>query len=137
MTPSNHQIARDFFSALSKGDVPDYLLTTDMQMWTTSTGTWQSRARFQAGIKVLALAFNGGLHYTVESLTSEADRVAAEVISRGLLITGESYETRYLFMLRMRDGRIASVAEHNNPAQVNGKLGPLLQAILTQTAPTT
>ncbi len=112
---TNHQLARVFFEALSKGEIPDALLTSDMTAWTTSSGAWSDKARFQYGIKLLASIFDGGLAYTVDSLTAEDDRVAAEVQSHGTLINGEDYHGRYVFMLRIRDGRIASVAEHNDP----------------------
>ena len=105
----------------------------DMVAWTTSSGAWSDKARFQYGIKLLASIFNGGLSYTIDSLTAEADRIAAEVHSRGTLINGEEYRGRYVFMLRVRDGRIASVAEHNDPGPVREKLGPLLKAALQET----
>jgi ketosteroid isomerase-like protein len=132
MTQANRQIARDFFEALSRGEVPDSLLTPDMTAWTTSTGTWSDKARFQGGIKVLASIFDGGLIYRIDSLTAEEDRVAAEVQSSGTLIDGDQYHSRYVFMLRIRDGRIASVCEHNDPGPVRGKLMPLLQASLAK-----
>jgi hypothetical protein len=127
---TKHQLARVFFEALSKGEIPDALLTSDMTAWTTSSGTWSDKARFQHGIKLLASIFDGGLAYTVDSLTAQDDRVAAEVQSHGTLINGEDYRGRYVFVLRIRDGRIASVAEHNDPRAVRERLGPLLQAAL-------
>ncbi len=130
MSQTNHQLARRFFEALSNGEIPDALLTPDMTAWTTSSGAWSDKARFQYGIKLLASIFNGGLAYTIDSLTAEADRVAAEVQSRGTLVNGEDYHGRYAFVLRVRDGRIASVAEHNDPGPVREKLGPLLKAAL-------
>jgi len=130
MSQTNHQLARLFFEALSKGEIPDALLTPDMTAWTTSSDAWSDKARFQYGIKLLASIFDRGLAYTVDSLTAEGDRVAAEVQSHGTLINGEDYHGRYVFMLRIRDGRIASVAEHNDPRPVRERLGPLLQAAL-------
>jgi ketosteroid isomerase-like protein len=109
------------------------LLTPDMVAWTTSSGAWSDKARFQYGIKLLASIFNGGLAYTIDSLTAEADRVAVEVQSRGTLMNGEDYHGRYVFVLRVRDGRIASVAEHNDPGPVREKLEPLLKAALQKT----
>ena len=132
MTQSNHQLAREFFAALSNGDVPDSLLMPDMTMWSTSSPTWSNKARFQGGIKLLASIFNGGLHYTIDSLTSEDDRIAAEVQARGTLINGEAYQMRYVFILRVRDGRIASMAEHNDPVPVRERLGPLMQAAMAR-----
>jgi ketosteroid isomerase-like protein len=133
MTSDNHQIARAFFSALTRGDVPDELLTPDVTVWTTSTGKWSNKAHFQYGIRVLASIFPEGLHYTLDSLTAEDDRVAAEVQSTGTLTNGDPYYMRYVFILRIRDGRIASVCEHNDPGPVREKLGPLLRQAVTKT----
>lgn len=129
MTGSNKDIARAFFAALSDGIVPDDLLTEDMTAWTTTSGT-MSRQRYQGGVTMLQSLFPAGLAYTVESLTAEEDRVAAEVQSRGTLSSGEDFHNIYLFMLRIRDGRIASVAEHFNPAAVREKIVPLMQATM-------
>jgi ketosteroid isomerase-like protein len=130
MSQTSHQLARRFFQALSNGEIPDALLTSDMTAWTTSSGTWLDKARFQYGIKLLASIFKGGVSYSIDSLTAEEDRVAAEVQSRGTLVNGEEYQSRYVFVLRIRDGKIASVAEHNDPRPVREKLAPLLQAAL-------
>jgi ketosteroid isomerase-like protein len=133
MTQANHQLARDFFAALSNANIPDSLLTADMTAWTTSSGT-ADRARYQGGIKLFAQVFNGGFRYTVDSLTAEDDRVAAEVTARGTLTTGEPYQNTYVFVLRIRDGRIAAVAEHFNPVPVRDKIMPLLQAVMAKMA---
>jgi ketosteroid isomerase-like protein len=132
MTQTNHRVAREFFAALSRGDIPDALLTPDMTAWTTSSGKWSDKARFQFGIKTLASVFKNGLSYTVDSLTAEGDRVAAEVQSTGTLINGDEYHGRYVFVLRIRDGRIASVAEHNDPGLVREKLAPLIQRAMAK-----
>jgi len=131
MTHINHALARSFFTALSNGNVPDDLLTSDMTAWTTTSGT-TDKARYQGGIKMLATLFSGGLRYTVDSLTAEEDRVAAEVQSRGTLVNGDAFHNVYIFMIRIRDGRIASVAEHFNPAAVQEKIMPLLQAAMSK-----
>jgi ketosteroid isomerase-like protein len=128
----NHELARRFFAALSSGSIPDELLTADMTVWTTTSGT-SAKVPYQAGIKMLASVFSGGISYTVDSLTAEDDRVAAEVRARGTLINGENYHNVYLYMLRIRNGRIASVAEHFNPDPIRQQLGPLLQAALSKT----
>jgi uncharacterized protein len=133
MTQSNHQRARDFFAALSNGNIPDALLSPDMTAWTTTSGT-SDRARYQAGIKIFATVFAGGLLYTVHSLTAEEDRVAAEVTSRGKLIDGNEFQNTYVFVLRFRNGQISSVAEHFNPLVVREKIMPLLQVAMAKAA---
>jgi uncharacterized protein len=130
MTDSPHALARRFFKALSAGSLPDDLLTGDMTAWTTSSGVTSDRARYQGGVKMLAGLFAGSLVYSVDSLTAEADRVAAEVHADGVFHDGELFANRYVFVLRIRDGKIASVAEHFNPAIVFEKIVPRLNAVL-------
>jgi ketosteroid isomerase-like protein len=133
MTNGNHQIVREFFSALASGNLPDSLLTADMTAWTTTSGT-SPREKYQAGMKLLQALFEGGLAYTIDSLTAEDDRVAAEVRSRGKLLNGQDFHNTYVFMFRIRDGRIASVAEHFNPAPVREQIEPLMRAAMAKRA---
>jgi uncharacterized protein len=110
------------------------MLAPDMSAWTTTSGSVE-RARYQAGIRIFATVFNGGLAYTVHSLTAEEDRVAAEVTSRGMLIDGKEFQNTYVFVLRFRDGQLVSVAEHFNPLVVRELIMPLLQAAMAKAAP--
>lgn len=132
MTAPNHYIARDFIAALSRGDIPDELLTEDMQAWTVTSQAWSERARYQGGVKLLATVFQDRLNYTIDSLTVEEDRIAVEAQAHGTLTNGEAFRNEYVFMLRIRDGRIASVREFFNPAPVKEQLGPLLHAVMTK-----
>jgi uncharacterized protein len=127
MTNSNHQLVRDFFAALSRGSLSDAWFTDDMHVWTTTSGK-SDKARYQAGVRLLQSLFPDGLTYTIASLTAEEDRVAAEVRSHGILVSGEIFRNDYLFMFRVRDGKIASVAEHFDPRVVREKILPLIQA---------
>lgn len=131
MTVANHEVARKFFAALSSGDLPDDLLTDDMTVWTTTSGTY-GKARYQVGIRMLASVFSGGITYTVDSLTAEGDRVAAEVQGRGTLSNGETYHNFYVYILRIRAGRVAAVAEHFNPDPMLQKIGPLLREAIAK-----
>jgi uncharacterized protein len=133
MTQSNHQLVRNFFDALSRGGLSDEWLTHDMCVWTTSSGK-SDKARYQAGVQLLQSLFPNGLKYTVQSLTAEEDRVAAEVESHGILVNGEAFENIYVFIFRIRDGKIASVAEHFNPQVVREKILPLIQAAMAKSA---
>jgi ketosteroid isomerase-like protein len=130
MSRSNHQLVRDFFAGLSRGNLPDDLFTNEMTVWTTVSGGPSDKARYQGGVKILQSLFQDGLRYSVDSVTAEDDRVAAEVQGRGRLKNGEDYHNTYVFMFRIRNGRIATVAEHCNPIVVNEKIMPLLQAAM-------
>lgn len=132
MTIAAHDLARQFFSALSAGHLPDELLTEDMTAWTTSSGVDLDKARYQGGVQLIGSLFKGGATYDVESLTAEADRIAAEVRAHGTLVDGQTYENRYVFVLRVRDNRIAAVAEHFHPGPVAEQLVPLIQAAMAK-----
>lgn len=128
MTEANHRIVRDFFIALGRGELPDELLAPDMTVWTT-TGGAVSKDRYQGGVRLLGMICQGGgLAYTIHALTAEEDRVAAEVRGSGTLVNGEPFENAYAFFFRIRDGRIASVAEHFDPGPVQERLAPLMRA---------
>lgn len=121
----NYQIARDYFAAVTAGELPDDLLTEDMTAWITS-GAVMDKAAYQHAIRLLAAMLAEPLAFTIQSLTADEDRVVAEATSQGRLINGELYEQTYVFVLRIRDGRIASVAEHYNALIAQEKLVPLM-----------
>ena len=131
MSHPHHQVARKFFAGLFSGDIPDELLAPGMTAWTT-LGT-VDKATYQGGVKVLASLFIGGFNYTIDSLTAEEDRVVAEIRSNGKFPDGGGYENVYVFVLRIRDGRVASVAEHLNPDPVVKKIMPRMQALTATT----
>ncbi|HEX7853333.1 MAG TPA: nuclear transport factor 2 family protein [Sphingobium sp.] len=134
MTQALHQIAQDYFAALSAGDAPAHLLVEDMTAWTTSSGQSQPREKYVGGIRMLGTLFEGGLKYTIDALTAENDRVVAEVHSEGILINGEGFQNRYVFILRVKEGKIVSVAEHFNPEPVRQQIIPLMQAAMARQA---
>ena len=127
MEHPNHQLIRDFFAAIVRGDVPDEMLTSDMTAWMTTGGT-RDKVTFQQGIRLLRRMCTQ-LDFTVTSLTAEDDLVAAEVEGNSTLINGEPYNMAYVFVFRIRDGRIASMAEHYNALIVQEKLIPLMQSM--------
>lgn len=129
-----HDLARRFVAALSGGAVPDDLLTDDMTAWTTSSGADIGRARYQGGVRLLAGLFDGPYRFTIDTLTAEDDRVAVEARAEGRLRSGGIFANRYVFLLRLRDGRIAHVAEHFDPTPVHETLRPLIQAAMAQAA---
>ncbi len=134
MTRTPHEIARAFFEALTQGHIPDDLLTDDMTAWTTTSGVQSPKERYEGGIQMFGTLFPDGLHYSVDSLTAEDDRVIAEVQANGTLSNGEAFHNRYVFVLRLRGERIASVAEHFNPDPVRNQVIPLLQAVMARSA---
>ena len=130
MSHPNHQIARKFFAALFGGNIPDELLAPGMTAWTTLGPV--DKASYQGGVKMLASLFVGGFNHTIDSLTAEEDRVVAEIRSNGKFPDGDTYDNVYVFVLRIRDGRVASLAEHLNPDPVVKKVLPRIQAAMAK-----
>lgn len=133
MTHPNYQHARAFFEYMPRGELPDELLTPDMTGWTTTQGTMDKRA-YQAAVKWLGVLCAAPPVFTIHSLTAEEDRVVAEASSVGTLVNGESYANNYIFVFRIRDDRIASIAEHYNALIVQEKLIPAMKAVMAREA---
>jgi len=128
MSDANKDLARAYFAAVTAGELPDSLLTPDMTAWITTQGA-VDKAVYQGLVKLLARMCAKPLAFTIDSLTAEDDRVVAEARSEGVLVNGEPYANTYVFMFRMRDGRIASVAEHYNALVAQEKLVPLMASL--------
>jgi hypothetical protein len=127
MKERNYALARAYLNAVSNGELSDDLLTPDMTGWITTGGT-MDKTSFQHLIRLLAAMCARPLHFTIKSLTADEDRVVAEAESEGTLVNGEEYRNTYVFVFRIRDARIAAVAEHYNALTVQEKLMPLIDA---------
>ncbi|WP_417621243.1 nuclear transport factor 2 family protein [Parasphingorhabdus sp.] len=121
----NRDIARAYFAAIEAGTLPDDLLADDFTAWTTTQGPL-SKELYQGAIPLLAKLTGGSIRFTVDSITAEADRVIAEARATARLVDGSDYENTYVFVFRIRDGRISSIAEHFNALVVIEKLVPLI-----------
>jgi ketosteroid isomerase-like protein len=130
MAVDDHRIAQQFVDAVVAGELPESLVTEDFSAWLTTQGPVPG-ANYRGAFRMLARMCDGPLSLTVDAVTAEDDRVLVEAHSSARLINGESYENTYVFSLRVRDGRIAWVAEHFNALVVAEKLMPLV-AQLTQ-----
>ncbi|MBW8785740.1 MAG: nuclear transport factor 2 family protein [Novosphingobium sp.] len=124
----SHALARAYFAAVTAGELPDDLLTPDMTAWTTTQGTL-SKAMYQQMIRLLRRMCAEPLRFTIDAITAEDDRVVAEARSVGTLIDGSAYANTYVFAFRIREGRIASIAEHFNPLVVQEKLYPVMRLL--------
>jgi ketosteroid isomerase-like protein len=128
MKEQNYQIARDYFAAVSAGELPDAMLTPDMTSWITTRGT-MDKAAYQRLVRMLGKMCDGPLTFTINTLTADEDRVVAEAVSQAVLINGERYSNTYVFVFRILDGKIASVAEHYNALIAQEKLVPLMAEV--------
>lgn len=127
----NHRLARAYIDAVTAGDLPDHLLTEDMTAWLTTEGSI-SKQRYQQAIHLLSAMLAEPIRFIIDAITAEEDRAVIEARSAGKLIDGNDYAQTYVFVLRIRDGRIAHIAEHYNALETQEKLLPLMAKLLNK-----
>lgn len=125
MEHPHHAVARAYFAAVEAGELPDELCCDDMTAWITTGGS-MDKAAYQGLIRLLARMCASPVRFTIDAITAEQDRVIAEARSEATLIDGQDYRQTYVFALRIRDGRIAHIAEHYNALETQAKLMPLM-----------
>ncbi|MFM5931863.1 MAG: nuclear transport factor 2 family protein [Novosphingobium sp.] len=125
----SHRLAHAYIAAVTAGDLPDDLLTDDMTAWLTTEGPIP-KERYQQAIHLLRAMLAEPIAFTVDAITAEQDRAVIEARSTGTLIDGNTYTQTYIFVLRIRDGRIAHIAEHYNALVTKEKLLPLMAGLL-------
>ena len=111
MSKSHHQIVREFIAGMAAGQVTDEMLTPDFSAWVSSAGTADKTA-YQQGIALLPKVVEGEIAFTIHSLTAEDDRVIAEFSGDAKLTNGKTYHNDYLYLFRIRDGRVCHLAEY-------------------------
>jgi ketosteroid isomerase-like protein len=113
----NRQITREFFAALSSGDVAKLALlyAEDFEIWTAGTlpfsGT-RGKAEALAGMDFVASLFPEGLRLEILAMTAEGERVAVEAESHGIHASGRPYHNQYHFLVVIRDGKIRRFKEY-------------------------
>jgi ketosteroid isomerase-like protein len=125
---AEYQLVHAFFDAVTAGELPDALLTEDMTGWITTGGTMPKES-YQGLIRILAKMCADPIQFTIDSITAEEDRAVAEVRSTAKLVNGKDYAQTYIYVFRIRDGRIASVAEHYNALISEELLIPLMKEL--------
>ena len=128
MSHPNYALAQAYLAAVTAGDLPDSLLTDDMTAWLTTQGPI-SKAAYQGAIRLFAKMAQTPIRFTVDAITAQDDRVVIEAHSQATLINGEEYGNTYVFSIRVRDGRIAWIAEHFNALTAQEKLLPLAASL--------
>lgn len=119
------EIAHRFLDAISAGNLPSELLTEDMSAWGTMQGPID-REHYCGMVRSLTRAVAEPIVFTVDAVTAEGERIVIEARSHARLVTGDTYENTYVFVLQMAGDRIAHVAEHFNPLVVLEKLMPAM-----------
>jgi ketosteroid isomerase-like protein len=129
MAERNHQIVRAFIQAMSDGAIDGKLVTDDFKVWILGTPGLVEREAYAAGIALLPQVFPDKLAFTIHSLTAEDDRVVAQFSGVGTTLEGETYRNDYLYLFRIRDGKVSFLAEYLNLDAMRGTLIPAMAAL--------
>jgi len=128
----NKQIARDFFAALSAGNVGVLmnLFAPDVEINIPNTSCLGGTLTLKDFGKVgglLAQACPAGVKLEVIELTAEDDRVACRVNGTAKTAAGEDYNNQYHMLLKIRDGKIYQTFEYMDSLLVEKIFGPLMK----------
>ena len=99
------RLVHEFFAAVTAGDLPDDMLTSDMTGWITTGGTMDKQS-YQGVIRLLAQMCATPIAFTIDSITAEDDRAVAEAHSECVLVNGEPYNNTYVYVFRFSEGRM-------------------------------
>ena len=116
------------------------------EMWLlfAPDATWSSGGRdprFVAGIDAMKalivdpmpIFVTGGIQFTLDAMTAEGDRVAAEVESYAELVNGRVYNNRYHMLFRFRGSQIVEVREYGDTLHAKEIFGDM--AVMPARAP--
>jgi uncharacterized protein len=126
-TEQNKAIAFRFFERFTASDIEGALatMTDDATWWIPGKKERSPSAGLYPKEKIgrlfhrMVSALESGLKMTVVSCISEGDQVALEVVSAGDLKNGRQYRQEYHMLLKLRDGKIASVREYLDTQHAN------------------
>ena len=119
----NKEKVQAFFTALNKADsvaiVDAYAedgrcVTMGNTLISGSYGKEQIR-QYAAGVLQV---FPQGIHFTIQAMTAEGERVAVEAESEGMHVSGRLYSNQYHFLFRFREGKVVEFKEYMDTERV-------------------
>jgi uncharacterized protein len=116
----NKAIAHEFYRCFTANDIPGVMatMTKDASFWIAGKATdgaltgELSKPQIERVFLGMLGRLKAGLNMRVLSCIAEGDKVALEVVSYGELKDGRVYDQQYHVLMRMRDGKIASIREY-------------------------
>jgi len=128
----NKQVARDFFAALSSGNVEALMQLFDPGITvnipnTGCLGGSMSLREFGKIGALLGEACPGGVALEVIELTAEEDRVACRVNGTAKTAAGGDYNNQYHMLVKIRDGKIYETHEYMDSLLVEKSFAHLLK----------
>lgn len=128
---TNRQLIDGVFAALAEGDGRPFndALADDVVWRVMGSGPWARAYRGKAEVRdelqrPLFANFATPYRCRAERIIAEGDTVV--VLARGAVTTkaGKPYENDYCFVIAVKDGRIAEIAEYMDTALVASVLAP-------------
>lgn len=116
-TDANKKLVAEFWEAFSSShfDKALSMLADDATWWVAGSfelsGTY-TKAQFAELVKGVSTALPQGIKVMPKTLTADEDRVAVEAESYAPHTNGKIYNNFYHFLMRVRNGKIASVREY-------------------------
>ena len=116
LAEENKEIAIKFFEALSSGS-ETYLdfYNDDSIIWTAgdnAIGGTRSKKEIIDFAQGILAAFPTGILFNITGITAENERVALEVSGKAIHASGEAYNNKYHFLLRIKNGKIIELKEY-------------------------
>jgi ketosteroid isomerase-like protein len=87
-------------------------------MGNTPISETRTRAQILAGAPLILSALPHGLEMKIHTVIAEGDSVAVEAESIGLHVSGKTYNNKYHWLFRMRDGKVALAREYMDTQHV-------------------
>jgi ketosteroid isomerase-like protein len=114
---------------MSDGDITEDLVTDDFTVWIVASEQTVGKESYVNGIANLPKVFPNRLAFTIHSLTAEENRVIAEFSGDGFTTEGKRYRNDYLYLFKIRDGKVYFLAEYLNLDNMRGILLPAMMAL--------
>ena len=116
ITEENKDIAIKFFEALSSGSETylDYY-NDDSIIWTAgdnSIGGTRTKQEIEDFAQGILSAFPDGIKFNITGITAENERVAVEVSGEAIHASGQDYNNKYHFLLKIKNGKIHELKEY-------------------------
>jgi uncharacterized protein len=116
----NKAIACEFYRRFTANDIPGVMatMTHDASFWIAGKATdgalagELSKPHIEQVFLGMLKRLKAGLNMRVLGCIAEGDKVALEVVSYGELKDGRVYDQQYHTLMRIRDGKIASIREY-------------------------
>jgi ketosteroid isomerase-like protein len=120
---SNKDIGLKWFTSLISGDQETVmsLMAEDFRYFLVGTmpsSGWWDRQGFFESAQAFSSVFATPITMRIGEVTTEGDRVWMEAESEALLTTGATYNNTYVFLLKVRDGKVVEAKEFSDTLQV-------------------